>query len=183
MCHRILFSLVYLVAVTLALELGADARTLPVRAGIIGARLESIKSVYRVGEPIGLRLTLINKTGQKIFYVEGAPYEMSDIEVLNDQGRALSPTVPRGPCICKGSVHTIALYPGRPLVVDYNRHASGFTTEAYLNDWGFVLTRPGSYKVTVILALNAIGVKGPEFTTSPADRSNTLHITIIKRPS
>lgn len=152
-----------------------------VRTGIITARLESDRSVYHVGEPIKLRLTLINGAAQKIFIGPLAPYELSNLQVFNAEGQALSPSVGGGPCICQGRPYTVALNPGEPLIVSYDRYGNGaYRDWADLKDWGYVLRQPGSYALIASLQLVAFGIKMPEFRTSPTDKSNTVHITIIK---
>ena len=71
------------------------AQELPVRPGLIAAQLDSNKAVYHVGEPIMLRLTLINRTSQKIDFAHGAPYYMSDLEVVDTEGKVVSATIGR----------------------------------------------------------------------------------------
>jgi hypothetical protein len=169
------------VLLLLTLSSPAYAHTAPVHSGIITARLEADKSVYRVGEPIMLRLTLINRTGQKIFYVVAAPYEISTLEVTNAGGEVLSRSVGLGPCVCQGRTQTVALGPGKPVVVAYDRNGGGaFREVADIKDWGYVLRYLGKYTVIAHLSVNAIGVSEQEFTTSPSDESNAVHITILK---
>ena len=157
------------------------APQLPVRSGVIMARIETDKSSYRVGEPIKIRLTLENVTQQQIYYIAAAPYEISDLHV-SENGQRLLVSGGRGPCICEGSVSSIPLPPGKPIIVEYNdRRSNGALRQwAYIQDWGYNLTQPGYYSLAVSPAVNAIGATGPEFRTSSAGKSNVLHITITK---
>ena len=155
---------------------------LPVRSGVITAQLESDKSVYHVGEPVMLRLTLINRTDQKVFYGVAAPYELSALEVFTAEGKVLSRSVGPGPCSdCEGRTVTAPLDPGKPVVVVYDRTGTGaFREVAAVKDWGYVLRYPGTYTIIAHLNVAAIGVSGPEFITSPTDKSNAVQITIVK---
>lgn len=128
-------------------------------------------------QPIKLRLTLINRTGQTVFFVHAAPYGLSHLEVISE-------APPSGVAM----IRSIPLYAGRPIVVKYyprERQGRGYvygplTEWADINDWGYVLEHPGSYTLIASLNVAAVGNRGPFFTTSPADKSNAVHITIIK---
>lgn len=171
------------VSATLQLSVAAavNAPKLPVRSGAITARIESDKTAYRLGEPIRLRLWLMNTTGSEIDYIAAAPYEISDLHVLKD-GHQLSPSEGRGPCFCQGRVYAIPLQPGKSVLVEYNdkRNSGALSEWAYIRDWGYELSDPGYYSLSVSPTVNAIGMTGPEFRTSAAGRSNVLHITITK---
>jgi hypothetical protein len=169
-----------------------DAQQVTVRAGVIAAQLDSNKVIYHVGEPIMLRLTLMNKTSQRINFVHGAPYYMSDLEVFDTKGKAVSATIGRGPCWCQGTISSVRLEPGKPVVVEYNdpgiteRQGAGYVVGALrawadVKYWGYVLQQPGSYTIVASLTnVTAIIPKGPAFSTSPSDKSNAVHITIVK---
>jgi hypothetical protein len=168
------------------------AQELPVRPGLIAAQLDSNKAVYHVGEPIMLRLTLINRTSQKIDFAHGAPYYMSDLEVVDTEGKVVSATIGRGPCWCQGTISSVRLDRGRPVVVEYNdpriteREGLGYAVGALrawadIKDWGYVLQQPGTYTIVASLSkVAAIIPGGPEFSTSPSDKSNAVHLTIIR---
>lgn len=152
---------------------------IPVRSGVITARLESDKSVYRVGEPILLRLTLINRTGQTVFYGVLPPYVLSTLEVLDAERRALSPSGGLGPRIFEGRGNSMPLVPGKPVVVEYDRSGRGdFRDVADIKDWGYVLNQPGKYTIVAHLEVEAIGASEQTFVTSPNDKSNAVHIEI-----
>ena len=144
-----------------------------VRPGLIAAQLDSNKSIYHVGEPIMLRLTLINKTGMEIDFVKAAPYYISNLEVFDAEGKALSASVGRGPCVCQGSVSTIPLLRGKPVVVEYNdpritereglRYSVGaLRVWADIKDWGYVLEQPGNY--TLVASLGSVEAISPGAT-------------------
>jgi hypothetical protein len=170
------------------LESSVHAQRFPVRSGVITARLESNKSVYQVGEPIKLRLTLINRMGQTVFFVQAAPYGLSHLEVFSAKGKAAPSGERRTPSSGVAMVRSIPLYTGRPVVVKYyprERQGRGYvygsiTEWADINEWGYVLEHPGNYTLIASLNVAAVGNRGPFFTTSPTDKSNAVHITIIK---
>jgi hypothetical protein len=188
MSRRHFFKFIYAVVALLPLfESSVHAQRFPVRSGVITARLESNKSVYQVGEPIELRLTLINRTGQTVFFVHAAPYGLSHLEVFSAKGKAPSGGR-RAPSSGAAMVRSIPLYSGRPIVVKYyprERQGRGYvygplTEWADISDWGYVLEHPGNYTLIASLSVAAVGTRGSFFTTSPADKSNAVHITIIK---
>jgi hypothetical protein len=166
-----------------AQALATPAPGLPVRAGVIIARIETNKSVYQLGEPILLRLTLINTTGQPIFSGVGAPYWMSDLKVSNAGGKPVFPGGGRGRNIgaMGGRIYSIALMPGKPVLVGYNDPDSDGTRVEWadIREWGYDLREPGNYTIRAVAAITAIGTSGPEFKTSGA-ASNTVHFTIVR---
>jgi hypothetical protein len=159
------------------------APPLPVRSGVIAARIESDREVYNAGEPIKLRLTLSNRTGSTIFYVNAASYELSDLHIISGKGDRVSPTGARGPCICEGRTIATPLAPGKSVIVQSYVRRSGnweFREWADIRNWGYNLTTPGTYSISVTAHVNAVGTTGSEFSTSSGGSANILHITILK---
>jgi len=118
---------------------------LPARSGIIMARIESNKTAYHIGEPILLRVTLINRTAQQVFFVPIAPYYLH-LRVLSAVGKPLGSSGVRGPCMCEGRTMTIALDPGKAAATGYNDprihepHVIGPWREwADIKDWATIL--------------------------------------------
>jgi hypothetical protein len=191
MTRRVLIGLTCTAALVLHLSPTVRAQELPVRPGLITAHLDSYKSVYHVGEPILLALWLINRTSQQIDVGHNAPYYMSDLEVFDAAGKAVSPSVGRGPCWCQGMILAIPLHSAHPVLVQYNdpriteREGLGYAvgalrTWADIKYWGYVLQQPGSYSLSASLrGLTAITPGGTAFTASPSDKSNTVRVTII----
>lgn len=157
----------------------------PVRSGVILARIETNKSVYHVGEPIMLRLTLINKSGHEIFFFPSAPYAISNLEVFNARGKAVPSTGAQGeicPAGCGGHPYTIKLDPGKPVIVEYNDRQSHWALREWadIRHWGYDIRQAGNYTLIASPKLTALGVGVAEFTTSSADKSNAVHVMITK---
>ncbi len=72
------------------------AAGLPVHAGIFVVRLESDKAVYRLGEPIRLRVTVRNNTPRRYAVMWMQVWGLCDLTVLNSEGQSLSSTGNRG---------------------------------------------------------------------------------------
>ena len=159
---------------------------LPVSSGIIMARIESNKTVYHIGEPIMLRVTLINISDQRIFFFPAAPYSM-DLDVIDGSGRPRVSSGRRGPWNGELRLNTIPLDPGQSAVTGYNdpriheAHVIAPWREwEDLRDWGYDLTQVGNYTIGIRSGtIGALAAGGPEFQT-PIGKSNTLHITIIR---
>ena len=156
--------------------------SLPVRSGIITARIEADKSAYRLGEPIQLRLSLTNITRRTIYVVDDEPpYWNSDLQVFDADGKRLSPTRGRGRCICEGRTSTVPLNPGKSVVYEYNDpYSRGALREwADLSRWGYELPKPGGYTLRAVARVRAIQTGGAEFETSSAV-SSLVHIAIAR---
>ena len=175
-------------AATLALStqaLTAQPLSVPVAHDVISARLESNKPVYRVGQPIMLRLTLINRTTHDIFFFPGAPYTISDLKVFNAEG-TLVPSLGAQHEICAagcgGHPYTVKLDPGKPVIVEFNDRESHWALREWadIRRWGYDLRTAGSYSLVAFPKVTALSVGTSEFTTLPADKSNKIHITIVK---
>jgi|SRR5579862_1825390 len=168
-----------------AAVLTAQAPNLPVRSGIIFARIETNKSTYHLGEAIKLRLTLINKSGQHIFIWPSAPYAMSNLKVFDAKGKPLPSTGSEGeicPAGCGGHPYTIKLDPGKSMVIQFDDRHNHWELRQWadIKRWGYTIKQLGSYTLIASPDVAAYVAGGPEFTTSPADTSNEVHIRMIQ---
>ncbi len=166
-----------------AVTSGVHVSHIPVRSGMILARIESEKSVYLVGEPIMVRLTLINRSGRELFVWPSAPYAMSTLEVFNATGKPLRSTGSEGeicPAGCGGHPYTIKLSPRKPVVVEYDDRYSHWALREWadVRRWGYNIRQTGDYTLIASPKVVAFGEGVPEFTTSPTDKSNKVHIRI-----
>lgn len=64
-------------------------RPFQVRAGVFTIHLEASKAVYRLGEPIEIRISLHNNTDQHYAVNAVPPWGLSKLVVLDEQGIAL----------------------------------------------------------------------------------------------
>ena len=159
---------------------------LPARCCIIETRLESNKAVYHVGEPIMLRVTLINRSEQRIYFLPVAPYSMK-LGVADGSGKQLVSSGARGPYLAEGRPLTIPLDPGKAAATGYNdpRIHEAHVVAPWrewedVKDWGYDLTQAGAYTIDIRSGtIAAIEDGAAEFRT-PVGQSNTVHITIIK---
>ena len=145
------------------------------------ARIESNKLVYQVGEPIKLRLTLINKSSEELFVPGDAPYGLVNLAVFDFRGRPLPPTGWRGIiCGCGGVPSGTTLDPGKPLVAWFDDPESHWTLREWadIRLWGYNIKQPGTYTLVATPNIRAVG-SGEEFNNAPAQVSNKVSITIM----
>ena len=184
---RTIRSVLYGVPVALlsASALTAQAPSLPVRAGIILARIEANESIYHLGEAIKLRLSLINRSRRDIFVWPSAPYAMSNLEVFDAKGKPLPSSGSVGeicPAGCGGHPYTIKLDPSKPVVIQFDDRYSHWALREWadLRRWGYNIKQAGDYTLIASPDVAAFAANGPEFMTSRADKSNEVHIRIIQ---
>ncbi len=152
MARRFLQSLA---CVALLLPLSAQSATvhhgnLTRSNSAIVARIESLRSVYHLGDPIWLRLTLTNKSTDKV-EVPGAPapYVLVDLRVLDSRGRPLQHGASHNWFVLRlNSVRQVwTLSPGKPVVIsvyDSDNHWQR-SDWANIKSWGYRIGTPGSY--------------------------------------
>lgn len=155
---------------------------LPVLSGIFSIHLEADKSVYRVGEPINIRVMLINRTAHYYAVEWAPPYGVCRLVVVKD-GRPISSRGAWGYSDLDPDLFELTA--GRAEVVRYDDPGGrGLLEWASIDHWGYNLDQPGSYSITAVATLIAFervgNSEGPEFTTSNDEVSNALRITIAK---
>jgi hypothetical protein len=158
---------------------------LPVRAGIISIRLESNKAIYRRGEAIELRVTLVNHTSKYYAVPEMlTPWMLCRLSIRNGQGRPVRVSLRNNHLFIGNGAITDTLPPNRSVPVTFWAGPTGFQAWTDINYWGYELSRPGDYTIVgspAIDALERIGDRlGNRFLVSPTETSNTVHIKILK---
>lgn len=155
----------------------------PTRGGIFGVRLESNKSVFRAGEPIELRVTLINRTLEHYAAGWSPPYPACNIVVRDGRGRIVTPAANFSPAVLRPV--TFDFPPRKRVVVTYlDPHGHGLREWISLERWGYALRTPGAYTLIGYPTVNAFeitgGTNGAGFIPSASDTSNSLRITIVR---
>jgi hypothetical protein len=157
----------------------------PVRAGIISIRLESNKAVYRVGEAIKLRVTLINHTANKYLIPLVSGWNLCSLSVRNGHGQPTRTTLRNRPGVT-GDDRMYVLPPNGSLALIFWPQASGSPQNwTDIKYWLYDLDKPGDYVIVghpnLWWVSESIGDHlGNRFTVSPQEKSNTLHIRIVK---
>jgi hypothetical protein len=180
-----------IICVTVAVCLSASplvnaAAQSPVRAGVFKTRLESDKAAYRVGEAIRLRVTFINSTDHYLNYKWMPVWGLSGLIVYDGHGNLVVSKGNRGGFVSTAA--TAQFTPREVSVADFPDPESGRNSQwARLDYWGYSLNKPGVYTIAVFPTMAAWESDsqysqkgGPEFLTSPADKSNSVRITIVK---
>jgi len=154
---------------------------LPVRAGVIGIRLESNKAVYRVGEPIRLRVTLVNYTREQFWIGLSPPWMVCRLSISPPQ----PVRVMRNSLAIEGGDAGYSLHPGGSVTAISWPGASD-PPEAWTNIkyWSYDLDKPGDYVIVGYPTVDAEELRGDHlgkpFAVSRKETSNTLHIKIVK---
>lgn len=182
---RFLFSSFILVAIAVPLAVRPASYIFPTRARIIEIKITSDRSVYNIGDSIKLRLTLINRSAQEL-YVPGnpPPYEITKLQVLDERGHALLPTEKSTTFLTRlGKPRVTPLPPYKLVVLQFDDpdHNWQLNEWADIRHWGYKIKRPGNYTIFASPSLTAFSTNiDREFRTSPADKSNTLRIIVLR---
>jgi hypothetical protein len=165
-------------------EQGRARVVLPARAGMIGIRLQSNQTIYRRGEPIKLRVTLINHTHEQFWMGLSPPWMLCHLSISQRSGQSVRVTLTNSRGV-EGGAAGYSLPPGGSVTAIFWPRASD-PPEAWtdIRYWGYALSRSGDYTIVgspTIDALERIGGRlGNGFTVSPTETSNTVHIKILK---
>jgi hypothetical protein len=106
-------------------------------------RLESDRATYRMGEPVTLRLTLINASSHAIRMRPSTPSGAAKLVVLDAHGKKVEPNL--WPSFHFAGGPHITVQPGEHLPV---RGINGETIS--LTEWGYDLREPGKYTIVAI---------------------------------
>lgn len=171
------------VAVLLPLAAGAQVKqqSFPVRSNVISVQLESDKPVYRVGEPIRLRLRLTNLTSQEMYLPDTSPYDVGRLAILDASGIPVPLSTEHFTQYgYESDARTTRLDPRKSVVMQYNdpTRSGAIRDWADIRQWEYKLTQPGNYTITASVKLGAFGEHEPEFVTTA--RSNEVKITVLK---
>jgi TonB family protein len=165
----------------------ADLRNLVGSNSAVVARIASDRLVYHLGDPIRLRLTLINKSTDQLYIGNSPPpFALVDLQVLDFGGRPL----PHGgaPWIRCMSGHSQMvswnLSPGKPVVIGFHDPENHWqrTDWANIKCWGYRVNEPGSYRLIATTKIEAFG-PGDVFNDAPAQASNELRIRVTRGPA
>ncbi len=145
------------------------------------ARIVSNKAVYRLGDPIKLRLTLTNKSGERL-YISGSPppFWLLTLTIFDASGRPLQHGG-RRTADARASMLSWNLAPGKPVVIDFSDPENHWrrTDWADVKYWGYSIKTPGTYTLVATPEIQAFG-PGDEFNDAPARESNKVRIAIIR---
>jgi hypothetical protein len=162
---------------------------LAVRPGIFVIRLEAEKAEYKVGDRINLRITLLNRSRQHFAILRRPPYAITRLDVLD---KAQQPVSQRadigGPPFSISTRDVTEFSPGQAITQVYRDPERSIKPQEWVDikSWGYDLSEPGDYTITAIPVFTAFEraedghIIGPFFTPSPADRSNAVHVKIVK---
>ena len=156
------------------------------KSGIISVRIETNAGEYKVGEPIWLRVALINKSSHELYLNRApAPVQISDLTIV-DARVDLLPSVPKPGKDSMSGVSGVdfrqPLPPGKPVYIWYDDpYSNGALREwAEIRHWGYHIGQLGEYTLVASPTLYVARADGTEFKASPADKSNKVRITVIR---
>ncbi len=173
-----------LVCVALVLPLPARSTPLskasPARGnGPLVARIVSNKSIYHLGEPIKLKLTLTNESDEELWAGGAPPYGLTTLKIFNAQGRPLPRTGKPGMiCECGGHNWSWAFDPGKPVIIQFDDPESHWALRVWadIRLWGYSIAQPGTYTLVVTPDMNGFSSADDDV---PGQESNKVHITVI----
>ncbi len=163
-----------------------QAATASTKSGIILVRIETNATEYKVGEPIWLRVALINKSSHEL-YLNGqpAPFQITNLSIVDARGHRL----PSGPKPSKDSMIGSSgvtfrqpLPPGKPVYLWYDDPYSHWALRewAEVRHWGYNIGRAGEYTLVASPTLYVGNADGTIFRAFPADKSNKVRVTVIR---
>jgi len=182
-----LSALLCVVATPTLAQPNANAPSLPTRSGVFHMRLDADRTVYAVREPIQLRVTITNASGQYYAVTWAPPWQQCRLLVADGAGEVLVSTGRRGGNTASAR-NIVEFPPGKTLVADFPDPKAAFRSLEWadLSYWGYSLTKPGDYTITAVPELTAFGRTnnmkgaGPRFMAAPTDRSNVVRIRVVK---
>jgi hypothetical protein len=165
--RQILFSgfLLPLAAEALVAQQVPEGRKPEPRARDVRLLIETDRTIYRVGDTIRVRVSMVNTSDQRIlFYADGTETELI---VRATDGQVVRPGGQQMPASTSGMPAQLLPHQTAPW---------GWREDdwQYLSDWGFQLRTPGRYTLRGLPRLSYPGLV-PDHKTV---RSNTVTITI-----
>ncbi|HZV77182.1 MAG TPA: hypothetical protein VFF63_05460 [Candidatus Babeliales bacterium] len=161
----------------------ASAGQYPAHVEILSLRLESSKTIYRLGEPIELRVTIRNNTAQEYaFQGYTPPYGLCTLEVLNARGDALRSKGAIGYRQLDISSQELPAETSTVAAFEDPAAAGALREWANIRYWGYHIEQPGDYTVFAIPNFTAFAMHhdGPDFTGSAPDRSNAVTFKVVQ---
>ena len=157
------------------------------KSGSIYVRIETNATEYKVGEPIWLRVVLINRTSHELYLNEQpAPFQITDLTVVDAHGHRL-PSLPRpskDSMIGRSSAATFRqpLPPGKPVYIWYDDPYSNWALQewAEIRHWGYHIGQLGEYELVATPRLYVADAGGIIFKVSPSDHSNKIRVAVIR---
>jgi hypothetical protein len=139
---------------------------------VFGIHLQSDKPTYKLGEPIALRVSIVNLTDQTYVARNMDVTALSKLLILDVRGNPIGPPAVRG---SRFYMAGLDFPPGRTMNFRWTD----------LSQWGVDLTEPGKYTIVAIANISASrrmpsGVLRDSFVTTDADRSNPVGIEIVR---
>lgn len=126
--------------VTLPINAAAQ-RMIGIQNRDVHIRIEAARSTVRLGEPIMVRLTLVNQSSSVLMVHSGAPHTIVPLLVYDEEGNQVRQTVDGGDPFFRGKGHDIP--PGGELKL-----LSSGKEWGDLRDWGFDLKSLGNYRIS-----------------------------------
>lgn len=177
-CHRRVFAAVMTtIAVIAPTQLSASA-PLPLRTGIFKIHIEANKNSYTLGEPIYLRLTVTNMTGQVYSFERQPPSWITGLIIRDANG---SQCVSDGGVGNRGYMVGYTLQPGSSISPTFELGNAAASEWEDIKWWGCHLTKPGVYTITAVSKMRGY-FSTPQgaswFIQSKSDKSNAVTIVI-----
>lgn len=170
----------------LATSFSAVSAQQSTRSGTFAVRLESQRTIYQAGEPVNLRVTLTNRSGQFYAVFWQPPHLITTLHVVAENGYI----VPPDPGIGAGGyvfrLHNLILFGPRQEIVQVRRDANGANPIEWINirSWGYAL-KPGKYTISATGGMSGFErtsdgkVVKSTYVTGFVAPSNTIHIEIL----
>lgn len=130
--------------------------------------IETSQSAYRIGEPIGVRVSLVNTSDQRIaFFSSGTQYDV-DLIVAGSDGQRVKATGHKVPPAASSGAPAVLL---AGQTVPWGWREGDWM---YLSEWGYELREPGTYTIRGLPRLGFPGLEPDNRTV----RSNAVTITL-----
>jgi hypothetical protein len=128
------------------------------RNGIFSTQLETDKSVYTLGEPVEVRLTIRNISGGQYGIDQWQPWVLGSLTIFDSHEQRVPVSVlPRSRAERSGGLAAAwFLAPGESQTVLYYQLGDHAPHEwAPIQYWGYRLEKPGTYKLAMTMSLHA----------------------------
>jgi hypothetical protein len=136
--------------------------------------LSADRRTYSVGAVPNLRITLTNQTPELVLLHVMPGYDLTRLRITNDSGQLVAPTLPTSSVSIDS--HHYEISSNKAIVLQRPPFGEEAETQWIpISSWGYELTKPGVYKLSVELAFPVRTKSGNAITV---DEPSPIYITI-----
>ena len=144
----------------------------------IAIRLTVLNRIVKVGNPVLIRVEIVNQSSQNISLRDRAPWEMVKLSIHAGE-KVVQPTGSIAPLDYMTPIYPI-LHPGEAHTYRFRSTSPNGLDEFHsISDWGYQHLTPGQYTITASpVFVGVFGTTTKMLPVSPENRSNSLSVEV-----